>query len=104
MGRVKDLFGEEAHTRWSDPDTSFEAADKVTPKLKKIQTEVYLLFKAKVRMTDLELQRAFGSSGSTHRTRRAELVELGLIRDSGKRVKQDGSNRIIWEIVPDDGS
>lgn len=104
MGSMKDqltgIYEPRAYARSADPSTSHEAAAKVTPKLNKIQREVLELFRINRDMTDLELQCSMQSHGSTHRTRRAELVKKGLIRDSGRRVKFDGSNRIIWEIVP----
>lgn len=106
MGSMKDLFGDvpyepAAHARRTDPSTSHEAASKFTAKkLTEIQQQVLLLFKSRRELTDLDLQQAFNFSGSTHRTRRSELVERGLVRNSGRKKFQDGSNRIIWEIVP----
>ncbi len=41
-------------------------------------------------------------SASGIRTRRNELVELGVIRDSGKREKlRSGRYGVVWEVVPE---
>lgn len=101
MGRIKDdLFSPRAHARATDPGTSHAAAAGVTKKLTAIQEQVLLLFKVRREMTDLDLQAAFGTGRSTHRTRRRELVDLGYLRDSGRTKHQEGSNRVIWEIIP----
>lgn len=88
-----------AHTRAGDPSTSFDAARKVDARLLEKQKRVYDIFVAHREMTDLQLQDYCGDAGSTYRTRRAELVALGLLRDSGRKLRQDGSLRIVWEIV-----
>lgn len=91
-----------AHARRDDPDTSKEAAANVTPVLRDLQETVFALFKHHGPMTDLQLS-AFAPKGaaySTYRTRRAELVDMGLLRHSGRKAFQDGHLRIIWEAVP----
>lgn len=56
-------------------------------------------------LTDEEIARAlveyrFHVSPSGARTRRAELVVLGRVRDSGKRGKTaSGRTCIVWELV-----
>lgn len=101
-GSMKDLL--ERHpvqlTRNLDPQTSYEAGEKIIPKLRKIQQEVYDYFLAvgPVGATDLDLQTHFNRHGSTYRTRRAELVELGLIIDTGQRREQQGSRRNVWAV------
>jgi hypothetical protein len=83
------------------PDTSREAARSVTPHLTEIQGTVLAEFRrAGVNgMTDFDLETKLNSRRSTYRSRRAELVEAGLLKDSGMKRKQDGSNRTVWTIV-----
>ncbi len=71
-------------------------SDRIT----KIQREI-LNFMAKYPsgVTDLDLQRNFGDSTSTYRTRRAELVVQGRVRDSGRRMVQLARKRILWQLV-----
>lgn len=118
MGSMKDLLGDapytapdppKAHARRSDPSTSHEAAAKHTAaSLTEKQQIVLAAFRERRQMTDADLQDHLrsigiikdGKNGSTYRTRRGELVDLGRVRNSGRRKHQEGSNRIIWEIVP----
>jgi hypothetical protein len=106
MGGMKDLFGDtpflprgpEQITRRSDPHTSFQAGRTVLPRLRELQREVYnVLAKFPDGLTDLELEEKCGSHGSTYRTRRAELVELGIVIDTGQTRLQRGRNRKIWK-------
>jgi hypothetical protein len=91
----------EAHARHRDPDTSHEAARSISPRLRELQEKV-LAFAADRPdgFTDVDLNRHFDTHGSTYRTRRSELVDQGLIRDSGER-KTLGSGRrhVIWQIT-----
>jgi hypothetical protein len=90
-----------AHARTMDPETSHQAASRITDEcLSEIQLLVLIWFRKFGPMTDLDLQRHVGTIKSTYRTRRAELVAIGMLRDSGRRATQDGSKRIIWELVP----
>jgi hypothetical protein len=121
MGRMKDYYGDLANepkeplvpreafqiTRRDDPDTSYEAADRVVLTLPKTQREVLEMMQKSGPMTDLELDRAcrlaYGKRGySTYRSRRKELTTKGLLRDSGERKIIDGTSRIIWELVKQD--
>lgn len=106
---MKDLFGDTPYVpkdphqlvRRTDPGTSFQAAAAVAPKLREIQKVVleHLRAAGARGMTDLDLQTECGDHGSTFRTRRSELVDLGLVRDSGRRLLQDGRKRIVWVIA-----
>jgi len=84
--------------RKSDPHTSVEAAESVVGKLRELQIKVLdELETAGVNgLTDYELEERCGSHGSTYRTRRSELVEKGLVLDSGRRRVIADSNRIVW--------
>lgn len=108
MGSMKDLFGDspvflprvpDQITRTTDPSTSFSAASSVIANLKEIQQEVYhVLSSYPDGLTDYELEEKCGSHGATYRTRRAELVELGLVINTGLKKKILGHNRIIWRL------
>ena len=52
-----------------------------------------------IALTDFDLEVICDNHGSTYRTRRSELVELGYVADSGQRRMQEGSNRIVWVIT-----
>jgi hypothetical protein len=118
MGSIKDLLGDTPFpemkspaqlTRRADPATSFAAASSVVKKLRPIQEKVLAELRAAgaAGLTDLELEERCGSHGSTFRTRRSELVDAGLVRDSGVKRHQAGSNRIVWvasqQQAPSDG-
>lgn len=80
-----------------DPSTSHRAADGIVHKLRPIQIKVLEQLKAAPDgLTDYELEELCGSHGSTFRSRRAELVEAGLVADSGRIKHLAGSNRIVW--------
>ncbi len=50
--------------------------------------------------TDEELQDALGMNPNTQRPRRIELVERGLVRDSGRtRKTKSGRRATVWEIA-----
>lgn len=101
-----DLFGNDnvkAHARWSDPDTSHAAAEGVTPNLRELQAAV-LAFAYRCEpfgFTDPAMNEHFGVQSSTYRTRRSELVEYGLIADTGERVKLGGKGRAhaVWRVT-----
>src|SRR5262249_2268497 len=95
---MKDILPDYGPARHSDPATSREAAKAVMPYITEIQGMVL----AEVRrhgahgITDYELETFLGSHASTLRSRRAELVEKGLVEDSGQRRKVNGSSRTVW--------
>lgn len=90
-------------TRWSDPLTSFLAARSVD--LTKGQKIVMSAFRAKRSMTDDQLIAQVSINGdklspSGCRSRRKELVEIGVLRDSGTKQKTaSGRLTIVWEIA-----
>lgn len=98
--REPDLFGPFTRTRLGDPDTSREAADDISLKMTALRAIVLGHFARRRSLTDLDLQDLCKNHRSTYRTRRSELVQLGLIEDSGERRMQDGSNRVVWIITP----
>lgn len=105
---IKDTLGDHlyentvrpARARSSDPSTSHAAARAIAPRLNEIQEAVLDAHKAHTEgLCDYDLQELLGDHGSTYRTRRAELVEMRLLKDSGRKVARDGRKRIIWIIA-----
>ena len=102
----------EAHARDSDPDTSHAAAESVR-RITETQEAIADLMRHIGRpMTDTEIAYRYGewrehfgdaiprSSPSGLRTRRSELVERKIVRDSGKRERLPSRRHaILWEIV-----
>ncbi|RYD66024.1 MAG: hypothetical protein EOP83_06005 [Verrucomicrobiaceae bacterium] len=91
--------------RNTDPSTSHEAASAILKDRTAIQRRVMEEFDkaGAYGLTDYELEDRCGSHNSTFRTRRAELVDLGHVRDSGKkRVHRELNNRqrVVWVAVP----
>lgn len=93
-----------AHARRTDPTTSHEAAASVS----NITLTQEFILKALVRpATDValveryqSLKRAPRASESGIRSRRAELVNRGLVRDSGLRtILPSGRKAVLWERV-----
>lgn len=88
--------------RRTDPKTSHDAAESVRDVT---TTQEFVLRALRRPRTDVELleayrnfKRAPRASESGVRTRRAELVRLGLVRDSGRRiVLESGRSAIVWE-------
>jgi hypothetical protein len=91
------------HARLSDPTTSHEAAASVSnvSSLKSL-----ILEQLESPKTDPELLRAIQLvsdkpvSESGVRSRRAELVEMGFVRDSGARQDlPSGRKAIVWHLA-----
>jgi len=93
-----------AVARTSDPATSHEAARSVTG-IRESQKHVLSVLKEHPEgLIDEELVRAVRSkvpmSISGVRTRRAELVEMGLVRDSGSvRLTENKRRSIVWRAA-----
>ena len=108
-------------TRRGDPETSLAAAESVTELTKK-QEAVLTVLRASGPSTDEELREAYRAfrmrnidrldnrtvdlhsiqpqSDSGLRTRRSELRDRGLVRDSGERRKlESGRMAVVWEVV-----
>jgi hypothetical protein len=101
---MESLFGPMAQARRGNPDTSHEAAEEVTPRIRQLQADV-LKFAAKCGyrgFTDIDLNDYFDSGSSTYRTRRSELVALGFVADTGRRVGSGkGRRHAVWRITPE---
>lgn len=89
-----------ARARNGDPSTSHEAARRVTPKIGTWRAKVEAALKANPEgLTDFELERMLGGRPQTVRTRRSELVDDGVVCDTGERRPTDsGSSAIVWAI------
>ena len=90
------------HARHSDPETSHEAAKSIRLVS---QTQAGILQALLTPGTDVEiieryrkLSHAPKASDSGIRSRRAELVSRGIVKDSGRRaILESGRKAIIWE-------
>jgi len=93
--------------RSTDPGTSWAAARSLSKgQVRSSQGQVLEILKDKGPLTDFEIYswlafnagKAMSSSGA--RTRRKELVDLGLVRSSGRTVQlANGRHSIRWEAV-----
>jgi hypothetical protein len=93
------------NTRTTDPETSHEAAMSVT-NITPLKQEI--LQRLMTPMTDTDLYETLRTGSrlivteSGVRSRRSELVQAGLVRDTGERVRlATGRRAIVWgtEIV-----
>lgn len=96
-----------AQTRSGDPETSYAAAKSVTG-LNRKRRDVLEALTGTAGLTDEKLIMAYQAgvccklfppqSDSGIRTRRKELVDLGMVIDSGQRAKTaSGRDAIIWQ-------
>lgn len=95
------------HARRTDPTTSFQAAASVK---NVTETQKNILLLLSMPMTDDQLIDAFyqfadangwkKASPSGIRSRRAELVAAGLVKDTGERAKSwSGRQSIVWRVA-----
>jgi len=91
------------YARITDPETSHEAAESVS-NISETQERILNILKDGP-LTDEHLNMIYKTqvgytSESGIRSRRAELVERGLVRDSGMRQKlRSGRSAIVWEAT-----
>jgi hypothetical protein len=81
-------------------DTSVDAAEKAEPTAGTKRLEVYEFFVSIGRdgATDEQVQVALGMNPSTERPRRIELVNSGLVFDSGStRLTRSGCRATVWK-------
>lgn len=91
----------QAVARRSDPETSWAAAASVTD-IRQSQNEVFAMFRKYGPMTDEDLAARYEGrqSPSGLRTRRSELVHLGLLRDTDqRRLLSTGRKGIVWAVA-----
>ena len=87
-------------------ETSLSAAQQILPKAGTLRYKLleYIISCGKDGCTDEEAQQNVPMAPSTPRPRREELVEMGLIKDSGdKRLTNSGRKAVVWiseEVLP----
>ena len=90
---------------WQKPETSIEAAETMSPKLKRLQAMVLgaVAEAGDHGRTADEVAVRLDLSPFTARPRCTELRQLGLIEDSGfRRANESGSRAIVWIAVTSD--
>jgi len=94
----------QARARRTDPKTSKEAAETVR-NLRRSQIRIYTILLAYGPMTDEQIyakmkERGWEISPSGCRTRRNELVEVGLVEAGGRYgLTKSGRRAIVWQAV-----
>lgn len=89
--------------RITDPETSHEAARSVT-NVTPLKTEILKALTSPMTDPELLIQISYRSSlvvtASGVRSRRAELVQAGLVKDTGARRKlSTGRSAIVWGLA-----
>jgi hypothetical protein len=99
-----------AHARTTDPITSHEAAASIkSEELRRSQQAVLAMFHSFGPMHDQLLVERYGYTTSSRglpvqsesglRTRRRELVDQGMLEDSGRKIVLDsGRKSIVWKL------
>ena len=80
-------------------ETSIAAAGAIKEPAHTLRTRVlgYIVARDKHGATDIEIQTALRMEGSTQRPRRVELLDAGLIKDSGTtRKTPSGRSAVVW--------
>lgn len=102
--RLVPLTESGAVARGTDPQTSWQAAQSIAPEdLRASQVQVLDILRRHGPLTDEEIYRFVNGEQSVSgaRTRRSELVDAGLVRDSGRRATTAaGRQTIVWEAKP----
>lgn len=81
---------------------SAEAATRAAPRAPGDRLRILSALAEHGAMTDEALQTLLRMNPSTERPRRGELVESGLVRDSGKMGRtMSGAKAVLWEITPE---
>lgn len=83
-------------------ETSRAAAEAIEPAAETLRRRVldFLRGVADLGATDEDMQLIMKMNPSTQRPRRIELVEMGLVLDSGRtRPTRSGRKAVVWVIV-----
>jgi hypothetical protein len=89
--------------------TSRAAAESIKPNAKSLRGKVLLLLRGEFILkgdgfTDEQVQERLVMPSSTERPRRVELVEMGLVHDSGRtRATRSGRQATVWLATPHPG-
>ncbi len=108
----RDLFDDHLGSLHAAPaqrhsPTSVEAAQGIEPQAPTLRREVldYLRGRGADGATDEEMQIALTMNPSTQRPRRIELVNGGLVRDSGRTRKTLArKNAVVWMVTVEDAN
>lgn len=86
------------YVRGSETSKKAAGAIQASSAALRVQVLAYLLTAGGA--TDQEIQQALDMRASTQRPRRVELVEMGLVRDSGRtRETESGREATVWEVA-----
>src|SRR5688572_4929461 len=78
--------------------TSAAAAQEVAPDTNRLRRIVLEAIRTNGGLTDEQGMDATGLEGSTYRPRRVELVQRGMVKDSGRtRRVRSGKSAVVWE-------
>lgn len=101
MAYQPQLFDDSGKARRDHPETSHAAADRIRDKAGTLRAKVYrTLFRSDDGLTDEQIALLLNMNPSTARPRRIELVERGLVEDSGEtRLTRSGRKAIVWIIT-----
>lgn len=81
---------------------SREAATRAAPRATGDRLRILHALAEHGTMTDEGLQTLLQMNPSTERPRRGELVDAGLVRDSGTMGRtHSGARAVLWEITPE---
>ena len=80
-------------------ETSKEAAKSMTGKASSLRSKVLELLQSNS-LTDEEIAIRLNLSGSTARPRRIELVQSGLVVQTGTRKTASGRSAAVWSVTP----
>jgi hypothetical protein len=88
--------------RLSDPETSHQAARSYRPNRLTQRQRILDLLRYSAGLTDFQLSQATGIPRHIAARRRKDLVEMGLVCDSGYRRKTDNNvAAVVWRLEDD---
>ena len=96
----RNLFGDIDPPSQRHSDTSRAAAKEIKGKAAALRRQVYQWLLSYEGATDEEMQMHIPMEPNTQRPRRVELVNMGLVFDSGYRRKtRSGRYAVIWMAI-----